>query len=63
MAAVEFRSAEVCRRVATRVEKAGYLPGCAGSVLFCKPPYVITEEQVRGFLTSLKEAVSMEDTL
>lgn len=63
MAAVEFISAEVCRRVATRVEKAGYLPGCAGSVLFCKPPYVITEEQVRGFLTSLKEAVSMEDTL
>ena len=44
MAAVEFTSADVCARVAAKVQAEGYLPGCTGNVLFCKPPYVLEQE-------------------
>ena len=61
MAAVEFISADVCARVAAKVQAAGYLPGCTGNVLFCKPPYVITLEQVQGFIKALSDALEQEN--
>ena len=56
-AAMEFHRKEVCSAVASRLEKSGYLPGQIGSILYCKPPYVITEQEVRGFLTALRAAL------
>lgn len=61
MAAVEFTSADVCARVAAKVQAEGYLPGCTGNVLFCKPPYVITMEQVQGFIKALSDALEQEN--
>lgn len=56
-AAVEFYSEAVCRRICGELAGRGYLPGQAGSALFCKPPYVITAKQVEGFLEELAAAV------
>lgn len=53
-AAVEFYDAAVCDMVCAALLEQGFLPGQAGSVLFCKPPYVITQEQIRGFLQALR---------
>lgn len=61
MAAVEFTSAEVCARVAAKVRAAGYLPGCTGNILYCKPLYVITMEHVQGFLKALGKALEQEN--
>lgn len=54
MAAVEFHHAEDCARMVGQLLQRGYLVGRLGSTLFCKPPYVLTEEQVRGFLAQLE---------
>lgn len=55
--AVEFHDKVACGRVISRLYEKGYLPGQMGCTLYCKPPYVITEEQIRGFLTALGEAL------
>lgn len=57
-AAMEFHSKQACDRVASLLAARGYLPGQLGSILYCKPPYVITEDQVRGFLAALSEALN-----
>lgn len=58
--AVEFYDKDVCARVAGQVEQRGYLPGRMGASLYCKPPYVVTREQLQGFLAALEEAVEAE---
>lgn len=57
-AAVEFYDKSVCTQVLAGVKEKGYLPGQLGCTLYCKPPYVITEEQVRGFLKAFGETLA-----
>ena len=57
-AAVEFYDKSVCAQVLAGVKEKGYLPGQLGCTLYCKPPYVITEEQVRGFLKAFGETLA-----
>ena len=52
-AAVEFYEERDCAAVVSLLEERGYLVGRQGAALYCKPPYVITEEQIRGFLEAL----------
>lgn len=59
MAAVEFYEEQDCVRVCAQLREKGYLPGRSGKILFCKPPYVLTEEQAEGFLQTLKEALPL----
>lgn len=59
MAAMEFYRAEDCKRVWNRLAQKGYLSGCAGATLFCKPPYVVTQAQIEGFLRELEESLKM----
>lgn len=57
MAAVEFKQEAACVRVFEAVQARGYLPGRIGTILYCKPPYVVAEEQIRGFLAALEAAL------
>lgn len=57
MAAMEFHRVEDCKRVWNYLAQKGYLPGCAGATLFCKPPYVVTKTQIEGFLQALEQAL------
>lgn len=52
-AAMEFQEKAVCTRVVSMMEEYGYLTGQSENVLYLKPPYVITEEQIQGFLSTL----------
>ena len=58
-AALEFHAEADCAAAVSRLEERGYLVGRQGATLYCKPPYVITEEQVRGFLTALAEVLDV----
>ena len=60
-AAVEFSSEPVCRRICGQLVRRGYLPGRSGAALFCKPPYVITAQQVEGFLVELAETAAQAE--
>ncbi|XCP84730.1 aspartate aminotransferase family protein [Roseburia hominis] len=50
VAAIEFYEEEYCRQVFQALKKKGYLVGHTGKILYFKPPYVIMEEQIQGFL-------------
>lgn len=63
MAAMEFYKAEDCARICASLQEKGYLPGRAGEVLFCKPPYVLTQAQVEGFLQAVKDALNEAQSL
>ena len=52
-AAMEFQEKAVCTRVVSMMEEYGYLTGQSENVLYLRPPYVITEEQIQGFLSTL----------
>ena len=52
-AAMEFLDKANCTRAVTMLEEQGYIVGQSEHVLYLKPPYVITEEQIRGFLSTL----------
>lgn len=59
-AAVEFVDEEVGLSVFTKLRNAGFLLGHTGRSLYLKPPYVITEEQVEGFLAALEKILQEE---
>lgn len=52
-AAVVFYDAKTCARVCDELRERGYLVGQNQKVLFCKPPYVITVEQIKNFLDNI----------
>ncbi|MBR2131176.1 MAG: aspartate aminotransferase family protein [Oscillospiraceae bacterium] len=56
--AVEFYDAAVCAKVGAAVVERGFLPGYGGTTLFCKPPYVVTREQIQAFLQAMEEVLS-----
>lgn len=56
-AAVEFHDEASCLSVCAKLRQAGFLTGRMGKSLFLKPPYVITEQQVEGFLAALERAL------
>ena len=57
-AAVTFYEEQVCNEVCNKMQEHGYLVGHNQKVLFCKPPYVITDEQIIGFLNTLEEVLN-----
>ncbi|MBR2894935.1 MAG: aspartate aminotransferase family protein [Oscillospiraceae bacterium] len=56
--AVEFYDAAVCAQVGAAVVERGFLPGYGGTTLFCKPPYVVTREQIQAFLQVMEEILT-----
>ena len=56
-AAMEFQNKQICDQVIAHLEERGYLPGQLGPALYCKPPYVITRDQVQGFLSALEDVL------
>lgn len=55
--ALEFYDPAVCAKVGTTVTERGFLPGYGGTTLFLKPPYVVTEQQIRDFLRVMREVL------
>lgn len=56
--AVEFYDAAVCTNVGMEIVQRGFLPGYGGTTLFCKPPYVVTREQIQAFLQAMEEILA-----
>lgn len=56
-AALELRHKADCDAAAGLLADRGYLVGQQGASLYCKPPYVVTEEQIRGFLAALADVL------
>lgn len=55
--AVEFRNEQDCARVSAWLKEAGFFTGHVGNCITCKPPYVITREQIESFIQALKECI------
>ncbi len=51
--AVEYRSESGCLKALERLRAAGFMPGRFGNAIYIKPPYTITEEQIRTFAALL----------
>lgn len=58
MSAVEFNDAAVCGRVFDQLKAEGFLAGHRGSVIFFKPPYVITEQQTDALADAVKRILA-----
>jgi 4-aminobutyrate aminotransferase-like enzyme len=56
-AAVEFKSNERCVQVWRILHEKGFLAGRINNAIYVKPPYVITEKQIEGFLAAFKNAL------
>ena len=52
-AAVEYDTDEHCSAALRRAQEVGYMPGHFGKSVYIKPPYTVTEEQLRGFAAQL----------
>ncbi len=52
-AAVEYDTDAHCSEALARVRAAGYMPGRFGKSIYIKPPYTVTEAQLRGFAALL----------
>lgn len=57
-AAIVLRNAPTCERVHHALTQQGFLPGRQENVLFLKPPYVVTNEQILAFLAALRQELS-----
>lgn len=57
-AAIVLRNAPTCERVHHALTQRGFLPGRQENVLFLKPPYVVTNEQILVFLAALRQELS-----
>ena len=57
-AAIVLRNAPTCERVHHALTQRGFLPGRQENVLFLKPPYVVTNEQISAFLAALRQELS-----
>jgi len=59
-AAVEFTDESICSRVGRKMKEKGFFTGHIKTALFCKPPYVITDEQLLLFFDNLREIIESE---
>ena len=59
--AVEFADEGDCIRVHRRMRDGGFFVGRSGNCLFCKPPYIVTEEQISALLQALDEAIAQNN--
>ena len=57
LAAIEFINEEDAQKIAAALKAKGFFIGHAGSVIYIKPPYVITEDQIELFLIALYRAI------
>lgn len=57
-AAIVLQNAPTCERVHHALTQRGFLPGRQENVLFLKPPYVVTNEQISAFLAALRQELS-----
>lgn len=57
-AAIVLRNVPTCERVHHALTQRGFLPGRQENVLFLKPPYVVTNEQISAFLDALRQELS-----
>ncbi len=55
MSAVEFTDEHICGNVFNQLKAKGFLSGHRGSVIFFKPPYVITQQQTDELVNTLKQ--------
>ncbi len=51
--AVEYRSESACLKALEGLRAAGFMPGRFGNAIYIKPPYTVTEEQIRTFAALL----------
>lgn len=51
--AVDFHDSAVCAKVGAAMVERGFLPGYGGTTLFCRPPYVVTKEQILSFIAAM----------
>ena len=58
-AAVEFRRSEDCQRVHTGLTEAGFFVSHVGNCILCKPPYVITREEIQKFTKTIEIFVNL----
>ena len=58
LAAIEFYNAEDAGRVAAILAEKGFYVGRNEAVIFIKPPYVITDQQIDFFLIALDGALN-----
>lgn len=57
-AAVEFKRGEDCAKVCKRLAEEGFFVGRVEDCVTLKPPYVITQEQLRRFTAALKDIIA-----
>lgn len=56
--AIEFCSGEDCMKVQKELSQKGFFVGHVANCITCKPPYVITKEQILDFVHALSECVN-----
>lgn len=57
-ASIVLQDAPTCERVHHALTQRGFLSGRQENVLFLKPPYVVTNEQISAFLAALRQELS-----
>ena len=57
-AAIVFKDAALCAQVHNSLIRRGYLTGMQDNILFLKPPYVISTQQLSGFLDALRQELA-----
>lgn len=61
--AVVFKSEELCALVSAEIEEAGFILHRERDMIYINPPYVITEEQIKGFIGSLNHCLDRRQNL
>lgn len=56
-AAIEFRRSEDCSRVHAMLREKGFFTGHVANCITCKPPYVITGEQIEKFTGAIRNCI------
>ena len=56
-AAIEFRRSEDCSRVHAMLREKGFFTGHVANCITCKPPYVITGEQIEKFTGEIRNCI------
>lgn len=59
-AAIEFCSVDICERIVSELYENGFMVGKVGRTVLCRPPYVISEQDIRAFLHTLTESINRQ---
>lgn len=57
-AAIEFHNGEDCSKVYHGLSEKGFFVGHVANCITCKPPYVITKEQIQEFVRAALDCVT-----